>query len=98
MRIIELTKSERETLEHCFKYHPKAHVRKRAQSLLLLDENWTIKQVATLHHIRTRTIYTWLDRWQNMGIIGLMILSGRGLKPKLKITDESLIEIVKKKP
>lgn len=97
MRTIQLTKFERETLENCFKNHPKAHVRNRAQSLLFMDENWTVKQIAMLHHTRTRTIYTWLNRWQTMGIVGLVILPGRGLKSKLNIVDKSIVEIIKKK-
>jgi len=62
-----------------------------------MDENWTVKQIAMLHHTRTRTIYTWLNRWQTMGIVGLIILPGRGLKPKLNVADKSMVEIIKKK-
>lgn len=98
MRYIKLTKSERVTLEWCFKNHPKSHVRIRCQSLLLSDEGWRVKQIAMIHHTRSRTIYTWFDRWDDLGIVGLMILQGRGIKPKLKITDASLVEAIKKKP
>ncbi len=97
MRTIKLTNIEKETLEHCFKNHEKAHVRNRAHCLLLMDENWTVKQLAKLYHVRTRTIYTWLNRWQTMGIVGLMILPGRGGKPQLDVNDESLVNTVKKK-
>lgn len=71
MRYIELTELEKETMGHCFKNHTKAHVRMRSQSLMLSDEGWTVKQIALLHRIRRRTIYTWFDRWESLGIAGI---------------------------
>lgn len=96
MRNINLTIEERTTLEECHKNHPKSHVRKRAQSLLLSDRAWEVKQIASLYQTRTRTIYTWFDRWESMGVTGLSILPGRGKKPKLSTADEELVAIVKK--
>ena len=98
MRYIKLTKCERETLEECYKGHAKFHVRQRCQALLLSSEGWSVKQIAQLHHVRSRTIYTWMNRWQAMGLIGVMILPGRGVKPKLSGQDQGVVEVVKKKP
>ncbi len=53
MRYIKLTDLERETLEEGYKHHTKSHVRQRCQSLLLSDEDWPVKQIAQLHHVRT---------------------------------------------
>ena len=33
--------------------------------------------------MRTRTIYTWFNRWESHGIAGLMLRKGRGVKAKL---------------
>jgi hypothetical protein len=33
-----------------------------------------------------------------MGIVGLMILPGRGLKPCLSIADKKVVDMVKKNP
>lgn len=96
MRQVDLTKSERETLQNGYKYHTKAHFRQRCHALLLSDEGWQIKQIAKLYHTRSRSIYTWMDRWRDMGIVGLMILPGRGLKAKLSLEDKDLVELVKK--
>ena len=98
MRYIQLTASERETLENGYEHHPKPHFRKRCQALLLSDEGWQVKEIAKLHHVRSRTIYTWMDRWEDMGIAGVMILPGRGIKPRLSVKDKDLVETVKKKP
>ena len=97
MRYIQLTQSERITLEEGYKNHAKFHVRQRCQALLLSDEDWQVKQIAKLNHVRTRTIYTWMDRWQEMGLIGVMILPGRGVKPKLSVQNQAMVEKVKKK-
>ena len=98
MRYIKLNSLERETLENGHKNHKKAHVRQRFQALLLSGEGWKIKAIARLCHVRTRTIYTWMDRWEDMGIVGLMVLPGQGKKTNLSIKDKDLVETIKKKP
>jgi len=65
---------------------------------LLSDEGWQVKEIAELLKTRTRTIYSWMNRWQTMGLVGLTILPGRGLKARLSIQDKTMVEIVKKKP
>lgn len=97
MRYVKLTSSERETLENGYKNHAKFHVRQRCQTLLLSDDGWQVKQISQLHHVRTRTIYTWMDRWHTIGLVGLMILPGRGVKPKLSVENQSMVAKVKKK-
>lgn len=98
MRYIKLSASERETLEQGYKNHSKSHFRQRCQTMLLSDTGWQAKHLAILYDIRSRTIYTWMDRWETMGIVGLMILPGRGLKPELSIHDSELVETIKKSP
>jgi len=38
-----------------------------------------------------------MDRWSDWGLAGLMIFKGRGLKPRLSIQDNPVVELVKKK-
>jgi len=97
MRYSKLTMDERETLEEGYKNHLKSHVRQRFKAILLSDDGWQVKDIAEIFKVRTRTIYTWMDRWESFGIAGLMILSGRGMKPSLPIEDEIIVETVKKK-
>lgn len=60
MRYIELTTSEKGTLEQGHKNHPKFHLRERFHSTLLSNEGcWQVKEIADLYQTRTRTIYTW---------------------------------------
>ena len=97
MRYVELSQTERKTLEEGYRNHVKSHVRQRCQALLLSDEGWKVTEIACLHHVRTRTIYSWMNRWETLGIVGMMILPGRGLKPRLSVEDERLVAKVKKK-
>ena len=98
VRYIKLTETERITLENGYQNHPKHHFRQRCHTLLLSDAGRSCPEIADLFNIRTRTIYTWMDRWESIGLVGLMIQSGRGVKPLLNIVDTDLIEKVKKKP
>lgn len=97
VRVVKLTDPERITLQNGYQNHPKHHFRQRCHALLLSDTGWSCKEIADLFNIRTRTIYTWMDRWESMGLVGLMIQSGRGLKPLLNILDSDLVNQVKKK-
>lgn len=91
-----LSDSERITLENGCKNHPKFHFRQRCQALLLCSDGELIEEVADLFRIRTRTIYTWMDRWRDMGISGLGILKGRGVKSKLSVLTQEQVDTLKK--
>jgi transposase len=97
MRYIELTIGEKETLEQGYKFHPKFHVRERFHSILLSSEGWKVKSIADLYQTRTRTIYTWMDRWTDKGLVGLFIQPGRGLKPLLSLKDKFTVETIVRK-
>lgn len=96
MRNITLTEHEHETLDQAWQNHPKLHVRYKSKALLLSNKGFKVKEIAHIFDVRTRTIYTWMDRWLDMGYIGLTILPGRGVKPTLSLTDEKVIEVIKK--
>jgi len=97
MRYINLTKEEAQTLEESYKYHSKSHVRRRSEILLLNYRGTSIPELVKLFGLRSRTIYTWLNRWEQFGFIGLLILPGRGRKPTLSTDDRDLLELLKKK-
>jgi len=96
MRYTKLTTIEQQTLEEGYKNHPKAHFRLRCHALLLSHEGMPIKSIRKITKTRSRTIYTWMDRWEQMGIVGLSILKGRGKKPTLCDKDEKLVTLIKK--
>ncbi len=93
---MHLTPEEEQTLEQGIKNHSKHHFRQRCQALLLSARGMQVKEIAFLNSNRTRTIYTWMERWNKMGIAGLAILPGRGLKPLLSEQSEELVGLIKK--
>ncbi len=97
MRYSKLTKEEIETLTEGYRNHPKFHVRQRFHAILLSNEDWQVKEIAAMLKIRARTLYSWMNRWQDMGLVGLTILPGRGLKARLSPQDQTTVEVVKKK-
>ncbi len=96
MRYMKLTPAERITLQEAYANHSSKDFRSRCQSILLSSHGLPVKQIASIFEVRTRTIYTWMDRWESEGICGLMIRTGRGRKPTLSLTDRNLVELIKK--
>lgn len=94
-RILKLSASEKATLEAGYKNSIKSHFRNRCHSILLSYEGYSVSEIAKLYKVRTRTIYTWFNRWEEMGLVGLMILKGRGVKAKLDELSSVQIEQVK---
>ena len=83
MRYIkDITPAELVTLKEAQKYSDKPYFRERTMAIELSYCGKTVPYIANLLHTRTDTIYTWMNRWESEGIMGLMIKSGRVLNPK----------------
>jgi transposase len=81
---INLTIAEREELEMMRDTHPKAYLRERAAAILKIADGRSGLQVSQEGLLKPRdpdTIYRWVHRYQQDGIAGLKIRSGRGRKP-----------------
>ena len=96
MRYISLTETERLTLEEAYSNHSSKVFRSHCQAILLSSNGFQVKKLSKIFEVRTRTIYTWMNSWESEGIYGLMIHPGRGRKRKLSITDDNLVEHIKK--
>jgi transposase len=84
-----LTEGELVTLQEAQKNSKKAHFRTRCMAVeLRLSRNKSVAYIADLIQVQENTIYEWLFRWETMGIVGLMILPGRGVKAAM----DSLLE------
>lgn len=97
MRYINLTEKEKQVLELEYARHPKHYFRKRCHALLLSNDGVSVPEIASILKVRTRTIYEWMNRWEQRGTKGLYQRKGRGRKPLLSEKDESLVAKVKKK-
>ncbi len=72
MRFVSnLTASDIITLEEGFRNSKVEKFRDRCQCLLLSNKGHKVKRLANIFSVRTRTIYTWFNRYLASGIIGL---------------------------
>lgn len=84
MRQVVLTAEQRAELVRLRDTAPKAYLRERASALLKVADGTPAAQVARSGLLRPRqpdTVYEWIDRYEETGVAGLVIRSGRGRKP-----------------
>jgi transposase len=97
-----LIEAELVTLQQAQKYSNKDYFRNHCLAIeLRLSRNKSVAYIADLLQVKENAVYEWLTRWELMGIVGLMILPGRGVKAPLDLllkepTQES-IALIKKK-
>ena len=56
-----------------------------------------LAQIAFILEKRCETIRDWFTNWEQEGLSGLGIKPGRGLKPRLDLTNTDLVAEIKKK-
>ncbi len=91
-RKIPLTENQRKELEKGYKEDKSARFRQRCHIILLKSQDRTAKDIASIVNLNTKTIYHWLNKYEEQGITGLRTQQGQGRKPILK---ESEAEIIK---
>jgi len=92
-----LLEAELLTIQEAQKNSPKSHFRRRCQAIELWDREKSVAYIGDLLQVRQESVYKWINRWNTMGIVGLMILPGRGLKATLLETTDESIKLIKKK-
>lgn len=92
MRYVKLQDTEMETLEEAVRHHPNRFFRNRSQCLLSSHRGVPVKHLARTYNVRTLTIYSWFDRWETAGIVGLRNLPGQGRKPTLDVEDQDSVK------
>jgi transposase len=65
---------------------------------LHLSRGKSVKYISNLLGVGCNTIYAWLSRWDKIGLVGLMILPGRGVKSPmdtlLKASNAASVELI----
>lgn len=56
-------------------------VRQRAHCLLLHQEGFSIPKLQDIFQVSRKTLYNWLNAWEQKGLVGLYNQPGRGRKP-----------------
>ncbi len=83
-RRITLTAAEELTLTQARDHHPVPYARERAAAILKVAAGWSVRRVAAdglLGPRSSETVGDWIDRYQEQGIVALMVRPGRGRKP-----------------
>jgi hypothetical protein len=74
-RTLSLTEPERQTLVEARSHHPAPAVRERAAALLKIADGRRAHWVARHGLLQPRdpdTVYGWLDRYQQHGLVGIL--------------------------
>ena len=87
-KFIKLNEAENITLQEGRKNGKTEQFQERCHCLLLSSDGYEVKELAGIFRVSEITIYGWLGRWEQSGIVGLRDKAGRGRKPIL--TDEDL--------
>ena len=69
--VTPLSDADIETLHQMHAQHPSRRARRRAHSLWLSPQRYTIPQIARLYQVDQRRGSAWMDRWQAWGVVGL---------------------------
>lgn len=83
-RTLMLSPEQYQELVTCRDHDKRPYIRERAAALLKIAEGMKATHVADHGLLRRRdpdTVYAWLDRYQQEGLLGLVNRKGRGRKP-----------------
>ena len=89
--VAPLRDDEIQTLHDMHRYHPARRARMRAHSLLLSHQGFSIPHIARFYQVDRRSVSTWLDRWQTMGVVGLYDQPGSGRPPLLNDEEQQKV-------
>ncbi|MBE9230584.1 IS630 family transposase [Cuspidothrix issatschenkoi LEGE 03284] len=82
MRFIrDLTFDTAKLLHRIYKQSRHYQVRQRAHCILLSYEGVTISELIDFFQVSRRTIYNWMNDWEDKRLLGLYNQTGRGRKP-----------------
>jgi transposase len=96
MKYVRLTEPEEITIVEMRKYHPKSRARERAQMVELSNLGKIIDEIAEIVGRNRDTVSTWLNKYEEYGIAGILDSPKPGRNPKVKDPIKNrIIEIAK---
>lgn len=94
VNIIELSELEKSNLKDGWQYGKSYAFRNRCQAILLSNEDYNSEELVKVFSVSQNTIYTWIKKWKNQGITGLITKLGQGRKPTLSIDNEEHVKVI----
>lgn len=100
MRFIrDLTVDTIKLLNRIYKQSSHYQVKQRAHCILLSYEGATIAELMEIFQVSRRTIYNWMNDWEEYRLLGLYNRPGRGRKPIFdELQEWQIKEWVKQSP
>ena len=95
VKVKRLSEEENQALNLGFRTHSKSHFRLRCQCILLSSEGYNVEQLLNIFKVKARTIHRWIHRYNAQGLLGLVIVEGRGIKASLDSITLAQIEVLK---
>jgi transposase len=89
----QLAPEEVITLEEMHKNHPRHLTRKRAHSLLLSHQGYSVPMICSINDVCRQTVSTLFHKWETQGLCGLVDRPGRG-RPCI-LTEEQSVTVIK---
>ena len=94
VQVHKLTKQEYDELGQGYKNGKKHHFRIRCQAILMSNDGLSVAEISRRLSKDKDTIYSWLSKYESMGIKGLHNKPGQGVKAVLdSLTAEQVKEL-----
>ena len=90
-----LTSDEMKQLRQLISTTDNVVLRRRCQCILYSFQGMQINELVSMFQVDRRSIYNWMNRWNQGGLEALIDKPGRGLKPKLNVARQDHVEEVK---
>lgn len=76
-----LHEAELVTLQDMHRYHPSRRARLRAHCILLSHQGYRLNDIARFYQVSRRRVSAWIDRWHEIGLVGVYDQPRRGRPP-----------------
>ena len=90
-KVKNLIESDLKYLEDQYENSLSKDERRRAHGILLSNNNYKVKEIASIYNVKIRTVYSWLNRWEKGGKEAIKHQKGQGRH--LKLTEIHQAEI-----
>lgn len=87
------------TLQQAWRHGTTPYLRERAHAVLLSYRGYSLEQIADIFGVQYQTISSWIDQWEDYGILGLYKSHGGGANTIFNAEEvERFKELVKDEP
>ena len=84
---MQITRSERRTLEWAARHGHPGYVRTKALVLLNVADGRPVREVAAIFRVSRASVYAWRRRWRAEGLAGLKVRAGRGRRARADLAE-----------